>query len=313
MEDPVGNTPAQKRRSRLCGEREGWIAEWYIDADGHKSGRFVKNRPGWQQLEKRLADPDVIALISNDSGRMHRKSWRVGYLLDQLDEYGLRLILALQDREYDTSDPTDRLLLTFMAMQDEHYANDIALKAKDSIAYRKAQGKTVGMPPFGTVRNEAGFLIPSSQGAWLLADGTYVPGVAGEEPPQAGALWRGYYECARRILELYGENKGGRERIAYQMVDEGWAFRDRKGQPRPFNKDDIRRCHFELAAIHWAESGGPGKDVQPQLIDDPVGLLHDTGRAVFPLELLRKVAQVTRKRGVSIVRRARSRWRILIR
>ena len=76
----------------------------------------------------------------------------MGYLLDQLDEYGLRLILALQDREYDTSDPTDRLLLTFMAMQDEHYANDIALKAKDSIAYRKAQGKTVGMPPFGSVR-----------------------------------------------------------------------------------------------------------------------------------------------------------------
>ncbi len=286
----------QANIQRICA-REGWVPEWYIDADGHKSGRFVKNRPGWQQLEKRLADPDVIALISNDSGRMHRKSWRVGYLLDQLDEYGLRLILALQDREYDTSDPTDRLLLTFMAMQDEHYANDIALKAKDSIAYRKAQGKTVGMPPFGTVRNEAGYLVPSPYGAWLLTDGRYVPGVAGEEPPQVGALWRGYYDCARRILELYAENKGGRERIAYQMVDEGWAFRDRKGQPRPFNKDDIRRITSNWPQYAGLSPEGQAKTFNPNLVEDPLGLLHDTGRAVFPLELLRGVAQVHQQRG----------------
>jgi len=125
---------------RIC-DREGWIPEWYEDADGHKSGRYVKNRPGWQQLEKRLKDPDIVGLVSNDSGRMHRKTWRVGYLLDQLDEYGLRLIMALQDREYDTSDPMDRLLLTFMAFQDEAYANDIAAKAKDSINYRKSLAK----------------------------------------------------------------------------------------------------------------------------------------------------------------------------
>lgn len=103
-------------------------------------------------LKKRLGDPDVVAVVANDLARLHRKGWRVGDLLDLLDEHGVHLVLAAPGREIDTSDPTDRLLLTFMAMQDEAYAADIAQRAKDSIAYRKAQGKTVGMPPFGSVR-----------------------------------------------------------------------------------------------------------------------------------------------------------------
>jgi hypothetical protein len=240
----------------------GWIPEWYEDADGPKSGRYVKNCAGWQQLEKRLQDPDIVALISNDSGRMHRKTWRGGYLLDQLDEYGLRLIMALQDREYDTNDPMDRLLLTFMALQDEAYANDIAAKAKDSIAYRKSLGKTVGMPPFGTIR-ENGYLVPSPYGAWLLPDGTFQHGEVSQEPPVEGALWRGDYDCARRVLEIYAENLKGRETVAYTMVDEGWAFRDRKGNPRPFNKDDVRRITSNWQQYAGLSPQGKAKDFNP--------------------------------------------------
>ncbi len=296
-DDSDRQSPERQRANiqRIC-DREGWIPEWYEDADGHKSGRYVKNRPGWQQLEKRLKDPDIVGLVSNDSGRMHRKTWRVGYLLDQLDEYGLRLIMALQDREYDTSDPTDRLLLTFMAFQDEAYANDIAAKAKDSINYRKSLGKTVGMPPFGTVRDN-GYLVPSPYGAWLLPDGSYRRGEVGQEPPVEGALWRGYYDCARRVLEVYTENLKGRETVAYTMVDEGWAFRDRKGNPRPFNKDDVRRITSNWPQYAGLSPKGKAKDFNPNLVDDPVGLLYDTGRQVFPLELLRKVAEIHQKRG----------------
>jgi hypothetical protein len=214
-----------------------------------------------------------------------------------LDEDGLRLILALQDREYDTGDPTDRLLLTFMALQDEHYANDIAVKAKDSINYRKSLGKTVGMPPFGTIRGENGYLMPSPYGAWLLPDGTYVRGEAGQEPPQVGALWRGYYDCARRVLELYIQNKGGRDTVAYAMADEGWTFRDRRGNPRPFNKDDVRRITSNWPHYAGLSPKGQAKDFNPNLVDNPVGLLYDTGRQVFPLELLRKVAEIHQKRG----------------
>lgn len=90
-------------------------------------------------------------------------------------------------------------------------------------------------------------------GAWLLPDGTFTPGHESEKanPPVEGAVWRGYFECARRILELYAEDRHGREVIAYRIAEEGWAYRDRKQQSRPINEDDIRRV-----TCNWREYAG---------------------------------------------------------
>jgi DNA invertase Pin-like site-specific DNA recombinase len=132
------NSPDRQRANiqALC-DRMGWTPEWYMDADGHKSGRFFSNRPDWLRLKKRLTDPDVIAVVANDLSRMHRKTWRVGKLLEELDEVGVRLMQAAPGREIDTSTPMGRMIVTFIAMQDEAYANDISLKTKESIVYRK--------------------------------------------------------------------------------------------------------------------------------------------------------------------------------
>lgn len=151
----------------------GWEPGWYEDAEGHKSGRYVENRPGWLALEQRLSDPDVVALVANDLSRLHRKTWRVGQLMDMLDEYGVHLVLAEPGHEIDTSTPMGRMLITILAMQDEAYANDISIRATASINHRKEQGKTVGIPPFGTERDEDGYLIPTQKGAWLLPDGEF--------------------------------------------------------------------------------------------------------------------------------------------
>jgi hypothetical protein len=76
-------SPERQRANILAKCRElGYTPEWYQDVDGHKSGRDVKNRPGWQALNKRLGDPDVVALIGNDLARFHRKGWRVGDLVE---------------------------------------------------------------------------------------------------------------------------------------------------------------------------------------------------------------------------------------
>ena len=53
----------------------------------------------------------------------------------------------------------------------QSYANDVAQRAKDNIAYQKSRGISVGIPPFGTVRDHNGFLVPSPYGAWLSPDG----------------------------------------------------------------------------------------------------------------------------------------------
>ena len=106
------NSPERQRANiRAVCERNGWVPEWFEDAEGHKSGREVKNRPGWLALKARLGDPTVVALVANDLARLHRKTWRIGHLLDLLDEHDVRLVLAAPGREIDTSTPMGRMMV----------------------------------------------------------------------------------------------------------------------------------------------------------------------------------------------------------
>jgi DNA invertase Pin-like site-specific DNA recombinase len=292
------NSPERQRSyiQAVC-ERNGWTPEWYEDISGHKSGRSEKNRPQWLALKSRIGDPDVIALVANDLSRLHRKGWRVGDLIELLNENQVELVLAAPGREVDTTTLKGRMFLQFGAIIDEFYAEDISQRAKESISYRKAQGKSIGMPPFGTSRGEDGLLKPSQEGAWLLRDGKFVAGTV-DNPPDADAIWKGYYEAAGYILKLYATGKYGLEKIAYTLSDEGWAFRDRSGNPRQIERDDVRRV-----VANWAEYGGlvperKAKD-RPAYVKqniDEIPFRHD--RAVFPIQLLKNVAEVRQQRTV---------------
>ncbi len=286
----------QKSNIEAICQQKGWIPEWYEDADGHKSGRSEKGRHAWLSLKKRFGDPDVVALVANDLSRLHRKGWRVGDLIETLDRHDIALTLAAPGKQdIDTSTQQGRLLVQFGAMLDEYYAEDVAQRARDSVLYRKAQGITIGRPPFGTVRDENGLLIPSDEGAWLLSDGTFIAGKENEQP-EDGAIWRGYYDAAKAILERYSKGGIGAEKLAYEMNEEGWAFRTRKGKPRRINRDDVRRV-----VATWPEYGGlvtDGKAIarpgyEQEDIDE---IAFDEERAVFPIELLRSVARVREKR-----------------
>ncbi|MBN2470232.1 MAG: recombinase family protein [Anaerolineae bacterium] len=275
---------------------KGWIPEWYEDAEGHKSGRYVSNRPGWQALEQRLKDPDVVALVANDLARLHRKTWRVGQLMDRLDELGVALVLAAPSRQIDTSTDLGRMMITILAMQDEAYANDISQRTKDSIEFRKSQGKTVGLPPFGTARVD-GYLVPSEDGAWYMPDGTFQAGVA-SAAPHPDAIWRSYYECAKYVLEIFAEGNIGADKIAYRMNAEGWPFCNRQKQPRSFMRGDVRRI-----IANWPEYGGFVSDNRAKdrpgyedYVSDEIPFNED--RAVFPIQLLRDVAQLRKERSI---------------
>jgi|GEM_PF-219464 len=289
----------QKANIQALCDRKGWIPEWYTDAEGHKSGRQEKNRPGWLKLKTRLDDADVVALVANDLSRLHRKGWRVGQLIEWIEEHSVVLALAAPGRQLDLSDPRDRLNASFIAMMDEYYAADIAQRMRDSIAHRRAQGQTIGQPPFGTVRSEDGFLMPSPFGAWRLSDGKYIGGRTESAPPVPGAVWKGYYECAKHILELYATGQHGLERIAYQMAEDGWVFRTRRGKPRPFTRDDVRRVVANWRAYAGLVLPGRGKDQNASLLDDAPGVLYDTGHNVFDLATLRTVAEVQTTRSVT--------------
>lgn len=291
------NSPERQRSNiaALCA-RNDWIPEWYEDVGGHKSARKEKNRPAWLALKSRIGDPDVVALVANDMARLHRKGWRVGDLVEYLDEHGVALALAAPGREMvDTSTPQGRMFLQFGAIIDEYYAEDISQRSKDSVAYRKGRGQTIGMPPFGTVRGEDGYLKPSDHGAWLLPDGQFVIG-EGDSPPVEDAIWRSYYECAHNILRMYAEGNVGLERIAYQLNIEGWPFRDRTNVPRVITRDDVRRV-----VANWPEYGGIVFDRKAK--DRPAYKKYNIAeipfkkeRALFSVELLRTVARVRQER-----------------
>lgn len=290
------DSPERQRANivAVC-EKNGWTPEFYEDADKHKTGTKETNRPGWLALKARLGDSDVVALVANDLARLHRKGWRVGDLIDYLDQRGVTLVLAAPGREIDLSTPMGRLFVQFTAILDEWYAADISQRAKDNIAHRKAQGQSVGMPPFGTIRGKDGYLKPSLEGAWLLPNGTFVAGNT-DNPPEDGAVFKGYYDAARYILELYATGDFGLNTIAYTLNHEGWAFRDRTGTPRTVWRDDIRRV-----VANWPEYGGiildrKAKDRPAYEKFNVEELPFRADRAVFPIDLLRKVVQVRQER-----------------
>lgn len=294
------NDTASPERQRaniesLCA-RNGWTPEWYEDAEGHKSGKFEKNRPGWLALKRRLSDPRVVAVVANDLARLHRRAWHVGRTMEELDEYDVRLVFAAPGRDIDTSTPHGRMLIQFMAMQDEAYVDDISARQKDSIAHRKARGMSVGMPPFGARRNEDGVLEPTPAGVWLLPSGVYVAGDP-DDPPALGARWFGYYDCLVRLYTIYAENRQGINRLAYRLTEEGWRFRDRKGQPRPFTRDDVRRIVANWREYAGMPTTGTAKNRNASRLDHPSAALYDTGRAVLPLPLLRAAAEVQEERS----------------
>src|SRR5688572_31963853 len=108
-QDDMNSPERQRANIEMVCLKNAWTPEWYQDTEGHKSGRHVQNRPSWLELNKRLGDGDVVALVANDLARLHRKGWRVGDLIDHLEHYGVALVLAAPGREVDTSIPQGKM------------------------------------------------------------------------------------------------------------------------------------------------------------------------------------------------------------
>jgi DNA invertase Pin-like site-specific DNA recombinase len=290
----------QRANIQAACEKHGWTPEWYEDAKGHKSATKEENRPAWLALKERLKDPDVFAVVVNEQSRAMRNAWRAIKLFEELPGYGIVLHLATLDRTIDITTPDGRMTAYFQAFMDDLYALDASRRVKDSVKFRKGKGIGIGIPPFGTIRDDNGHLIPSPFGAWLMPDGSFQLGKMGNPPPHPEALWRGYYECAEHILEVYRENKQGYQNIATQLNYEKWAFRDRWGNPRSILLDDVRRVTSLWREYAGLISTGKARDRIASKIENPTSVLQDTGHAVFDLELLYAVAKTQEDRSVLV-------------
>jgi DNA invertase Pin-like site-specific DNA recombinase len=296
--DEIDLNSPERQRANIQAEcdRRGWTPEWYEDVDGHKSGTKEENRPGWLALKERLGDPDVVSVVANDLSRVHRKGWRVGSLIDSLDQFGVALVLAAPGRNLDLSGPGGKITTMIIALMDEYYATDTSQKQKDSVQYRRTKGIIVGRVPFATVRNKEGYLQLVPDGIWILPDGTFIEGIHSENAPDEMAVWRGFGDAARRCLEIFAENRNGRRRVAARLNQEGYRFYDAEGEIALFNDDDIRRI-----TANWVEYGGglvPGKARNRRgKYTNPENVTLHPERAVFDVELCTQVGHVLQERS----------------
>jgi DNA invertase Pin-like site-specific DNA recombinase len=289
------DSPERQRANILsvC-QKHGWTPEWYEDTDGHRSGTKEKNRPGWLALKARLGDSDVAAIVANDLARLHRKGWRVGSLLDFLDEHRVGLALAAPGRDFDFTGPQGRMMIMLIAMMDEWYAMDTSQRQKDSVRYRRSRGIAVGRLPFGTVQPKNGILARSPFGVWYLPDGSIVEG-RHDECPLDGAVFKGYFEAAERVMRLFAENRYGRRKIAKIVNSEGYRFRNVKGIPKRFDDEAVRAI-----TANWHTYGGvilPGKATgrsAKTMLPESIALSPE--RALMDIELCYRVGKVRNER-----------------
>ncbi len=205
-----------------------------------------------------------------------RNAWRAIKLFEELPHYGVVLHLASIDRTIDISTPDGRMNAYFQTFLDDFYALDASKRAKSSIAYRKGKWESIGIPPFGTIRGEDGVLMLSPMGAWLLPDRSFEVGKVGDEPQRADAVWHGYYECAKLIMELYRKNLHGYGWIADELNEKGWRFRDRWNEPRLITLDDVRRVTSAWREYAGLNVGGKARNHIASKLEDPTSILYDT-------------------------------------
>jgi len=296
------DSPERQRANieEYCAER-GWVMEWYQDAEDHKSGALENNRPGWLALKKRLDSPAIVAVVANDFSRLHRKMYRMGELMDFCREHDIEMCKAVSKESMNIKDSTVSSWVMLESLFNEMYVSDSSRRNKDVARHRRKQGKTSGRPPFGTMRDEDGYLIPSKRGAWYMPDGSHAAGLDGEPPPDDAAVWHSYYACAERILTLYATRQYGYPNLAFQLSVEGWAFQTGKKQPRSINGDDIRRVTSNWREYAGLALEGRAKDQNASILDHPEQVLDDADpkRAVFPMDLLRGVALAQSARSVT--------------
>lgn len=297
-QEEQSDSPERQRANiqRYCDDL-GFTPEWYEDVRGHSSG-LNNNRKAYREMLARIGDEDVVGIMVNEQTRLSREISETRDVRRKLDKHQKRLFEAINRTEINLKDASVRFAQDLKALLGENEAMQASVRARDSKRHRKLEGKTNGIPLFGLTRDKKGYLVRSNEGAWLLADGRYVAGMK-NEPPEENAIWRGYYECMYRIMELYSEDKCGYRRVAELLTQEGFRFRDRWGEPRLIESDDVRRVTANWRGYAGIIEDGKAKSKPAYRYENPENILDscDPSQTYLPLDLLRQIAVVQSKRS----------------
>lgn len=234
--------------------RLGYEAEFYSDAEGHRSGRTEKGRPGWLALKRRLSDPDVKAVIVESLSRASRSVSDLINLVEELDARNIRFISVKEN--IDTSSALGRLFVYFIGIMNQFESDIASERMAMTLTYKRAvKGQHIGPTPFGCKRDTSnnGVLLPTPEGIWRM--GIHIVVGTRDNPPfvegTTPAIWRGYHDALWRCYEWYAQGNQSSLTLCRRLNAEGYCYRDRCGKPRRFTEDDVRR----LLAAHRLYAG----------------------------------------------------------
>lgn len=214
MRDGADYVSIQNQRAAVQAEaeRRGLIAEWFEDVD--RSGRREDGRPGWLALKRRIADPDVAAVLVYRLDRATRSVRDMAALIELCQKHGAAFITA--DKVIDTSQGVGALLaanigiFSIFAQLESDLARD---RMRDYVAGKDRAGLRHGRTPFGTVRTGEGY------------EARFVPN---EDAP-----------AAVRCLQVYAAGLSY-DTGAMQLNAEGVHFRGRDGAPKRWGRESVR-------------------------------------------------------------------------
>jgi len=235
----------QRANCQAEATRRGYVPEFYEDAEGHRSGRSEKGRPGWLAFKDQLARPDVAAVIVESLSRASRSVKDLATLLDELQAREIALV-SLKE-QIDTATAMGRAFIGIIAVINQFESDIASERMKMTITFkREHKGQHFGYTPFGCERDQAadGALRPSREGVWRIGDAVVV-GLR-DEPPfadeaRAAQVWRGYHDALGRCFEWYAEGDTGNIALRDRLNAAGYLYRDRRGNPRAFDENDVRR------------------------------------------------------------------------
>ena len=161
---------------------------FYEDRD--RSGYTFEQREGYQRMRKKMLDHKIDILIVKDFSRFSRRNSRGLVELEDLRDYGIRIISIGDGIDFPNDD--DWLKIQFQFLINEMPVTDTSKKVKAVVKRRQQDGKWLCAAPYG-------YIINHHQEFEIV-------------PTEA--------EIVRTIFRLYQEG-WGYKRIANFLTDEG--------------------------------------------------------------------------------------------
>ena len=127
----------------------GSTLTFYEDRD--RSGYTFEQREGYQRMRKRLLNHELDILIVKDFSRFSRRNSRGLVELEDLRDYGVRIISIGDGIDFPNDD--DWLKIQFQFLINEMPVTDTSKKVRNVVKRRQQDGKWICAAPYGYIVN----------------------------------------------------------------------------------------------------------------------------------------------------------------